>query len=93
MIPIIDAKYKGYTDWSKVQGDDLYQVITYMHILNLKRGGFIVPKETANLNPKTLNGVGGEMHIYGMTVNHKANSIFEYAKAMKNEENTFLNQI
>ena len=83
---VLDAKYKGYTDWSKVQGDDLYQVITYMHILNLKRGGFIVPKETANLNPKTLNGIGGEMHIYGMTVNHEANNFLDYAKAMKNEE-------
>ena len=83
---VLDAKYKGYTDWSKVQGDDLYQVITYMHILNLKRGGFIVPKETANLNPKTLNGVGGTMNIYGMTVNHKANNFLDYAKAMKNEE-------
>ena len=90
---VLDAKYKGYTDWSKVQGDDLYQVITYMHILNLKRGGFIVPKETANLNPKTLNGVGGEMNIYGMKVNHKANSIFEYAKAMKAQEKEFFNQI
>ena len=90
---VLDAKYKGYTDWSKVQGDDLYQVITYMHILNLQRGGFIVPKETANLTPKTLNGVGGEMHIYGMTVNHEADSFWDYAKAMKKEENTFLNQI
>ena len=90
---VLDAKYKGYTDWSKVQGDDLYQVITYMHILNLKRGGFIVPKETANLTPKTLNGVGGEINIYGMTVNHEADSFLDYAKAMKNEENTFLNQI
>ena len=83
---VLDAKYKGYTDWSKVQGDDLYQVITYMHILNLKRGGFIVPKETANLTPKTLNGVGGTMNIYGMTVNHEANNFLDYAKAMKNEE-------
>ena len=90
---VLDAKYKGYTDWSKVQSDDLYQVITYMHILNLQRGGFIVPKETANLNPKTLNGVGGEMNIYGMTVNHQTNSIFDYAKAMKNEETAFLNKI
>ncbi len=83
---VLDAKYKGYTDWSKVQGDDLYQVITYMHILNLQRGGFIVPKETANLTPKNLNGVGGTMNIYGMTVNHEANSFLDYAKAMKNEE-------
>ncbi len=90
---VLDAKYKGYTDWSKVQGDDLYQVITYMHILNLKRGGFIVPKETANLTPKTLNGVGGTMNIYGMTVNHDANNFLDYVKAMKKEENTFLNQI
>lgn len=64
-----------------------------MHILNLQRGGFIVPKETANLNPKTLNGVGGEMNIYGMTVNHQTNSILDYAKAMKNEETAFLNKI
>lgn len=89
---MLDAKYKGYTDWSKVQGDDLYQVITYMHILNLKRGGFIVPKETANLTPKTLNGVGGEMHIYGMTVNHNTTKFLEYAKAMKHEETAFFNQ-
>lgn len=64
-----------------------------MHILNLQRGGFIVPKETANLKPKTLNGVGGEMNIYGMTVNHQTNSILDYAKAMKTEETAFLNKI
>lgn len=36
---------------------------------------------------------GGTMSLYGLCVNHEADSFLDYAKAMKNEENTFLNQI
>jgi len=41
---VLDAKYKWYDDWNKVQTKDLYQVISYMHVLDLKKGGFVVPE-------------------------------------------------
>lgn len=83
---VLDAKYKGYAEWSAVQNSDLYQVISYMHILNLNKGGFIVPKENDKLPPKSLKGLGGEMRIIGVKVNHQCKSFNEYIQKMETEE-------
>ena len=82
---VLDAKYKGYEDWKDVQNADLFQVISYMHILSLKQGGFIVPKEN-DLSPKTLSGIGGTMHIFGLQVQHQFGSYTDYVAAMKGAE-------
>ena len=88
---VLDAKYKCYADWSAVQNSDLYQVISYMHVLNLEKGGFIVPKENNNLPPKTLKGLGGEMRIIGVDVKHQCGSFGDYVKKMQREENAVIN--
>ncbi|MBQ6750815.1 MAG: hypothetical protein IJR02_08655 [Bacteroidaceae bacterium] len=85
---VLDAKYKWYDDWTKVQTKDLYQVISYMHVLNRDKGGYIVPVDWfSNVMPsKILNGKGGSMSIYGMNVNFKVNSFDDYMKQMASAE-------
>ena len=85
---VLDAKYKWYDDWSKIQTKDLYQVISYMHVLNRDKGGYIVPVDwTSNYMPsKILNGKGGSMSVYGMKVDFKADSFADYMKLMTSAE-------
>ena len=85
---VLDAKYKCYDDWNKVQTKDLYQVISYMHILDLRKGGFIVPVDWDSMRfpTKTLKGMGGEMSIYGMNVCSDVDSFADYVKYMESSE-------
>ena len=88
---VLDAKYKGYAGWTKdhkVQNPDLFQVISYMHVLNLNKGGFVVPVSNEQKTPesKTLNGYGGQMSIFGMNVDVKARTFNEYMTEMNKEE-------
>ncbi len=85
---VLDAKYKWYDDWSKVQTKDLYQVISYMHILDLGKGGFVVPVDWNSMRfpTKTLKGMGGEMSIYGMSVCSDADSFAKYVEYMESSE-------
>ena len=83
----LDAKYKGYEDWQKVQNPDLYQVVTYMHILGMNKGGFIVPsKDEITVKPRTLNGFGGQMSIIGMNVDQRCLTYGDYMSMMEIEE-------
>ena len=92
---VLDAKYKGYDDWSKVQTKDLYQVISYMHVLNLAKGGFVVPVDWNSLRfpIKTLKGMGGEMSIYSMNVCSDVDTFGDYVKHMRIIENSITNII
>jgi 5-methylcytosine-specific restriction endonuclease McrBC regulatory subunit McrC len=92
---VLDAKYKWYDDWSKVQTKDLYQVISYMHILNLRKGGFIVPVDWNSMRfpTKTLKGMGGDMSIYGLDVGFKAESFENYNSRMAISEQLIINEI
>lgn len=92
---VLDAKYKWYDDWSKVQTKDLYQVISYMHVLDLKKGGFIVPVDWNSMRfpTKTLKGMGGEMSIFGMNVCSDTNTFPNYVEHMSFVENSIINSI
>ena len=92
---VLDAKYKWYDDWSKVQTKDLYQVISYMHVLNRENGGYIVPIDwtSPKLPSKKLNGKGGDMSIYGMDVCFNADSFEDYFSNMVRSEQKILNKL
>lgn len=85
---VLDAKYKGYADWGNVQNTDLYQIITYMHVLNVPAGGFIVPVEWAGcrLPQKKLTGIGGRVSIEGMRIPQAAVSFCDFVHDMHFEE-------
>ena len=96
---VLDAKYKRYAnlELQKIDGDDLHQVITYMYIRGAKYGGFIVPRQHGlqyeNPQPKTLNGYGGSMNIYGITVDTPALDYKVYCQQMYQYEMAFVNSL
>ncbi len=96
---VLDAKYKRYADikLQNIDGDDLHQVITYMYVLAAKHGGFIVPlQHTIEENKsqlKTLNGFGGRMNIYGITVDSPAQNYQDYCTLMSHYESHFVRQL
>ena len=85
---VLDAKYKHYASLNlqNIDGDDLHQVITYMHILSARQGGFIVPWQHSlkdyHPQPKTLKGFGGSMNIYGIIVDAPVNNYRAYCQQM-----------
>ena len=85
---VLDAKYKGYSDWSKVQSADLYQLISYMHVFDKERGGFIVPIKYNSKSKmhKSLNGLGGSIDIFGMKVDFQTDEYRDYCKLMRESE-------
>lgn len=93
---VLDAKYKRYEDIAlqRIDGDDLHQVITYMYILAAKHGGLIVPgkynKSIYRPEPKTLNGYGGNMNIYSITVDALAPNFKTYCQQMSQYEKVFI---
>ena len=85
---VLDAKYKGYPDWGSIQNADLYQVISYMHILKLNHGGLVVPVSNSGNQPvaKMLNGYGGQMSVFGLQVDHHCSSYSCFVNKMQMEE-------
>lgn len=92
---VLDAKYKWFDDWSKVQNKDLFQVISYMHVLNRDKGGFIVPVdwESKKIPSKTLNGHGGNLSVFGIDVAYQTNSFIDYLNHMKLSEKNLINEL
>ena len=89
---VLDAKYKGYEDLGTVQTADLYQVISYMHILKLNHGGFVVPvsNDEKQSVAKQLNGYGGKLSVFGMQVDQKSPTFTCFANKMEAEESRLL---
>lgn len=85
---VLDAKYKGYADWSHIQNADLYQVISYMHVLNVNLGGFLVPVEWRDnrLPVKILKGQGGTLFVEGLNPKTEASCYTDYVYYMYKEE-------
>ena len=92
---VLDAKYKWYADWTHVQTKDLYQLIAYMHTLDRDQGGYVVPVHThdCQLPSKMLNGKGGQMFIYGLSVAEKCGTFKDYCKYMETQEEVLKSQI
>lgn len=94
---VLDAKYKKIID-EKIAREDLYQLITYMHVMKIPRGGFIFPrteKEKGVDENKTfvLKGYGGTIHTFGLKIPLNPASREEFAKKMKESETELLNKI
>ncbi len=84
---VVDAKYKKHeTLFDGKQREDRFQLLSYMHVFNASQSGLIVPSDKTGLLEQGEIVNGGTMSLFGLCVNHKANSFLDYAKAMKNEE-------
>lgn len=94
---VLDAKYKKIID-EKIAREDLYQLITYMHVMKIPRGGFIFPrteKENGVDENKTfvLKGYGGTIHTFGLKIPLNPASRDDFSKKMKESETELLNKI
>lgn len=65
---ILDAKYKPLQN--SVGREDLYQVVSYMHTMEIARGGFIFPCKESDFKNKTykLSGAGGIIDVLGVKI-------------------------
>ena len=94
---VLDAKYKNITD-GKIAREDLYQLITYMHVMKIPRGGFIFPrtekeKDVDENKTFVLKGYGGTIHTFGLKIPLNPQSREEFAKKMKESEEELLERI
>ncbi len=94
---VLDAKYKNITD-GKIAREDLYQLITYMHVMKISTGGIIYPlKEsehnTENSKTYALKGYGGTIHTFGLKVPSNLVSIEEFAQRMRESEAELLGSV
>ncbi len=86
---ILDAKYKKLQNG--VGREDLYQIVTYMHTMEIKKGGFLYPcAEVASpeilLKQYELAGFGGTLTTIGIPIPQK-NTYVEFSECMKDLEN------
>lgn len=93
---ILDAKYKQLDNG--LFREDLYQVVTYMHTMAVKQGGFIFPSKNTDENDKNvfhyeLAGYGGFVHSIKFTIPQIVNSKNDFIKNMQDAEKELENSI
>ena len=95
---VLDAKYKrigNYENVSKVNRDDLHQVIAYLNPLHASRGGFIVPLEQKQTKIPTsrLKGRSSTLSIFGIEISKTSSSYLDFCEQMKEKEATFVESL
>lgn len=93
---VLDAKYKrlgSYEKVSKVEREDIHQLITYMDNLKASRGGFVVPLENQQKTIPTshLKDSTSTLSIYGIPIHKDASSYDEFRAQMIENEKAFSN--
>lgn len=92
---ILDAKYKRLDNG--VDRNDLFQVISYMHCMKAKHGGYIYPYTESEKDIKypegKLNGMGGAMHAIPFTVPNNSESWKDFNDKIKKSENELRNKV
>ncbi|MBO7328908.1 MAG: hypothetical protein J6W00_09080 [Lentisphaeria bacterium] len=91
---VLDAKYKRLDN--TIAREDRFQMISYMHVLNLTRGFLLYPSanQTAesSYNTKELNGLGGILGRISFNIPEKTDFL-EFSATMKVSEAEFCNNV
>lgn len=85
---VLDAKYKAKTDVDAPR-QDTYQIISYLHVLALRKGGFIVPAPESGYfesTRRTLAGTGGELALFRLPVPQKVEHVRAFVDEMNKAE-------
>lgn len=95
---VLDAKYKrlgSYDKVSKVDRDDVHQVIAYMKALHVQRGGFIAPLEQRQekVPSSHLKDSVATMSIFGIEICKEAKSYPEFCEKMVGMEKVFVDSL
>jgi 5-methylcytosine-specific restriction endonuclease McrBC regulatory subunit McrC len=94
---ILDAKYKRLTgkNGGNIDRNDMHQIISYMYIKRAVLGGFICPSdEEQHKNAYCsslgmLNGYGGEIKRWTISIPQSASDYSDYCNQMRNSEISF----
>ena len=92
---VLDAKYKGKSRVSENR-DDLLQIVAYLHVLGLPKGGFIVPAKkgpVGNDAPRELAGLGGELALFRLAIPQKMPDARAFASRMAEAERDLIDAI
>lgn len=95
---VLDAKYKllgSYEKVSKVDSDDIHQVMAYMTALKVDQGGFVAPLNQKQLNIPTshLKGSSATLSIYGIEISKTDTSYMDFCENMKEMECVFVESL
>lgn len=95
---VLDAKYKrlgSYDKVSKVDRDDVHQVIAYINALHATRGGFIAPLEQkqAKIPTSRLKDSASTLSIFGIEISKTASSYADFCEKMKGMEKAFVESL
>lgn len=95
---VLDAKYKllgSYDKVSKVDSDDIHQVMAYMTALKIDQGGFVAPLNQKQLNIPTshLKGSSATLSIYGIEISKTDTSYMDFCENMKEMECVFVESL
>ena len=86
---VLDAKYKRLDNQSEIGRDDLHQLITYIHILQVPKGGFVFPSnlETKCIEIGKLKGFGGIVNNYPLFIPQNSDNWKIFKEEMIKQEN------
>ena len=84
---ILDAKYKRMKD-NKIDRDDLNQVLSYLFLYKADIEGYVAPTEEDDLalNMGLLNGFGGSIHKFKLSIPQKVTSYQVFKRAIAENE-------
>lgn len=95
---VLDAKYKrlgSYDKDSKLDRNDVHQVMAYMTTLKVNRGGFVAPLEHKQSTVPTshLQGNMATLSIFGIEICKSATSYAEFCEKMGEMEDGFVESL
>ena len=95
---VIDAKYKrlgSYDKVSKIDPDDVHQVMAYMTTLKATRGGFVAPlmQRQQKIPTAYLKDSVSTLSVFGIEVCQDASSYGDFCEKMREMERTFVESL
>ena len=95
---VLDAKYKrlgSYDKVSKLDRNDIHQVMAYMTTLKVNRGGFVAPLEQKQSKVPTshLQGSMATLSIFGIEICKSATSYSDFCEKMGEMEAEFVDSL
>ncbi|MDR2623530.1 MAG: McrC family protein [Methanobrevibacter sp.] len=84
---VLDAKYKKMSEKS-IDREDLYQIISYLHVLESKKAGIIYPdtESTKYDYMGTLKGFGGKIFKQSLKIPQEVETYPEFESSMTQNE-------
>ena len=93
---VLDAKYKRHESlFDSAQREDRFQLLAYMYVFNVNSSGLLVPVSSKGekFAHGTIAGQGGDMYLFGMSVNNQLEDFPSYRKYMEQQEDKLVEQI